>query len=132
MTKTIAISLSELLKAGAEKAAEKPSLPIPEVQIATLREAFARYEAGCPFKPGDLVTPRKGFGYTDDGVPHIVLEVVAEPIRVYDISSLVRTCSTDFGERLDIRVISHRNDGDVAAFWQESWRLEPYDGAGVP
>lgn len=112
------------------QAASKQSkpLPLPAVQIATLREAYERFAAGCAFAPGDLVTPRVGFGYTDEGIPHIVLEVAAEPVRVLDINSNVRTCSSDFGERLDVRVACHRPGGIVMAFWQESWRLEPYRG----
>lgn len=126
MTKAIEISLADLLAASKAAGETNAALPLPEVQIATLRETFARYSAPCPFKPGDLVTPRKGCGYKDAGVPHIVLEVAENPIRVFDINTAVRSCSTDFGERLDIRVVSHCKSGDLVAFWQESWRLEPY------
>lgn len=111
--------------------AAKP-LPLPEVQISTLQEAFRRYEAGCPFRPGDIVSPREGFGYTGAGIPHVVIEVAAEPIRIFALSGNLRSCSGDFGERLDVRVARRDRDGDISAFWQESWRLEPYVESPAP
>lgn len=110
-----------------DRPAPKP-LPLPEVQVSTLQEAFKRYEDGCSFKAGDLVTPRAGYNYKGVGKPHIVLEVAAAPVRVFEISSNVRTGSSNFGERLDVRVACHDDDGDIVAFWQESWRIEPYTG----
>lgn len=118
------------------------SRPLPEAQIATLREAFERYTAPCPFKPGDIITPRDGFGYSDAGVPHIVLEVRSDdisvadgPIRPFDQTSDVTDIySNAFGSKLDIRVAVLNSNGHrvaVCAFWQESWRHQPYTGAGI-
>jgi hypothetical protein len=119
------ISLTELLRAGA--VTERGECrPIPEAQIATLLEAFARYAAPCPFKPGDLVTPRKGFGYTDEGAPHIVLEIREAPVCQFDITDRTSPASNLFGLKLDMRVACFRSSGDVEAFWQESWRHETY------
>lgn len=82
------MSLETLL--GIAAVQPKATLPIPEAQIATLREAMARYAAPCPFVPGDLVTPREGYGYTDAGLPHIVLEVLAEPMVIEQLNERVR------------------------------------------
>lgn len=98
--------------------------PLPEAQIATLREAAMRYTAPCPFRVGDLVTPRKGYRYHDAGLPHIVLEVSDDPIRTWPADE---PNSSGFGPRLDVRVANFASDGTVVAFWQESWCLERFD-----
>lgn len=120
------MTLNDLLQTAA-----KPSAPLPlvEAQIATLREAFERYSAPCPFRPGDIVSPRKGFGYRDEGTPHIVLEVAEVPYRPFEITQQVTPYSSAYGIRLDVRVANFCKTGDVDAFWQESWRLEAFTGA---
>lgn len=126
MMERIAIPLGDLL---ADRLNESGgSRPLPEAQIATLREAFERYKGECPFKPGDIVTPRKGYGYRDAGLPHIVLEVLNEPLRNFEVTESVGTSSSGFGMKLDVRVACFTRDATVAAFWQESWCLEPYEG----
>ncbi|MFC2248788.1 hypothetical protein ACETRX_04105 [Labrys portucalensis] len=113
---------------GAEK--ESVSLPVPEAQVMTLREVFARYDGGCFFKAGDLVTPRKGYNHSNEGIPHIVLEVGTPPCGPVTPASLRETHSTAFGRRLDMRIAGHDRDGDVSAWWVESWCFEPWTGEG--
>ena len=98
--------------------------PIRSAQVATLKEAFAQYGL-TPFAPGDLVTPRKGYGIRDAGEPHIVMEVAAEPWRTFEGTH----ASNSFGARLDIRVacVSSPGGNMVAAFWAESWMYERYE-----
>lgn len=104
--------------------------PIPEAQIAILREMHALYVAPCRFKPGDIITPRPG-SYKDAGEPHIVLEVREEPIRNFDISANhSEAFSNAYGVKLDIRVALLQGDR-VEAYWQESWRHDPYTGPGI-
>ncbi|RWX72560.1 hypothetical protein [Mesorhizobium sp. M2A.F.Ca.ET.039.01.1.1] len=125
-----AINLSDLIAGGRPAAKPAAPRPIPEAQIATLREAFERYTNPCPFKPGDIVTPRKGFGYADAGEPHIVLEVAEKPIRNFEAPADVSNIySSAFGSRVDFRVASltdGRGETAIVAYWQESWRHELY------
>lgn len=114
--------LAAMIGGSQDKEAPKP---LPEAAVATLREAFDRYAAGCPFKPGDLVTPRKGFNHGGAGDPSIVLEVPDEAVRPFDASDPRSTANHTFGARLDMRVATIQ-DGDVVAYWDESWAFEPY------
>lgn len=93
--------------------------------VATLREAAERYAAPCPFKPGDLVTPRAGFLYHGAGLPFVVLAVSAFGNVAPDFQSGPSTPL--FGARLDVRVAGSLGSG-ICAWWQESWMLEPYTG----
>ena len=116
----------EAMLLGADRRAV--SLPVPEAQIATLQEAYARYSSPCPFKPGDFVTPREGMGYTDAGLPHIVLEVADTPRYPFDVTDRMTPASSFYGMKLDIRVACFlSSSGNVDAFWQESWRLQAYE-----
>lgn len=123
------LTLAELMRATQGEAEEKEAgRPLPEAQVATLIEEFERYAAACPFKPGDIITPRATSSYRDRGVPHIVLEVAETPIRVFDAGDdLGDIHSTAFGQRLDIRV-GVLSEGYLVTFWQESWRHERYTG----
>lgn len=104
--------------------AEAPE-PIAEAQVATLTEAYARYAAACPFKAGDLVTPRCGYGTHCVGKPHVVLEVISTPIRNFECPDPRDRGCSGYGSRMDIRVACFTR-GTVAAFWGESWVYEPY------
>lgn len=99
--------------------------PLPEAQIATLREASAAYQARCPFKVGDIVTPKPTAIYEHIGVPHVVLEVAANPIRDFEPGSCT---AVTYGCRLDIRVGVLIGES-VAAYWQESWQHQLYTPA---
>lgn len=82
----------------------------------------AAYQARCPFKVGDIVTPKPTSTYADKGVPHVVLEVAADPIRDFETGD----CLLDnYGCRLDIRVGVLIGD-EVVAYWQESWQHQLY------
>lgn len=99
--------------------------PLPEAQIATLREVSAAYQARCPFKVGDIVTPKPTSTYDDKGVPHVVLEVAANPIRDFEPGNCLMH---NYGCRLDIRVGVLVGD-EVVAYWQESWQHQLYTSA---
>lgn len=98
--------------------------PLHEAQIMELQGAFEAFDKGCPFKPGDLVTPRTNSPYTHAGEPHIVLEVADQPFRILG-NDVQETSNTKFGSRLDVRV-AIVEDGMIIPFWQESWQLEAY------
>lgn len=115
--------LEELLRERSRQS-DDVELPLPEAQIATLREVRARFAAGCTFKPGDIVTPRKGYCLKGAGVPHIVLEVGAPPPPPAWPSVPSDTGSSRFGARLDMRIAAHDGDGDISTWWVESWALE--------
>ncbi len=106
------------------QAFEEISAPLIESQIATLRELWGRYETGCTFPPGEIVTPRSGGTYTDAGVPHVVLEVRRTPL----LSGERDPGSPLFGMRIDMRVACRtRRAGKIAAFWVESWAFERFE-----
>lgn len=128
------MNAQELLGAlGVDPDEMRPAhLPIPEAQVATLREVYERYANGCQFKPGDLVTPRNNYSLRGAGLPHVVLEVrtPGEAVRTFDAPDPMDTSSQRYGARLDIRVASfHDQGGQVGAWWGESWQYEPYTGA---
>lgn len=119
---------SEMLGAMARGASDDGPQPIPEAVVHELRGLCQRYAAGCPFKPGDLVTPRPGYNKRGAGDPHIVLEVADSPHRNFvPCEDQSDTSSAHFGARLDVRVGASMG-GDYVAFWAESWVLEPYAG----
>lgn len=125
--RTMAISLGDIMRGmGAEGDEQSGPRPLPEAQVATLREAFERYSAPCAFKPGDLVTPRKGFNVKCVGDPHIVIEVFGDPIRNFAVNDPVDTGLAAYGSRMDMRVVCFAADNSVAAFMSESWKFEKY------
>lgn len=95
--------------------------PLPEAQVATLRDTFRRYTMKCPFAPGDIVTPVPGYSIFGQGHPHVVLEISGPGFTFEGESG-----SSGFGKRLDMRVAGFTHDGNVAAWWCESWEFEPY------
>ena len=101
--------------------------PLPEAQVMTLREVFARYAAGCPFKPGDLVTPHPGMNQKKEGAPHIVLELspFGDPMRNFHVYEAMDIYTESYGERLDMRVAVNAG-GLVRMFWVPSWKFTPY------
>ncbi len=93
-----------------------------DVLAITLKEISARYAAGNPFKVGELITPRKGYGIKGEGRPHVVVEIADKPL----VSTSGGSGSPEFGARLDIRVICEQCH--VHAYWMESWQFERYAG----
>ena len=127
------ISMEELMRAEREDADEPPApAPLPEAVVADLRELHERYRRGCEFSPGDLVSPRRGYGITGEGKPHVVLEV-RRPAHAGPTPFPDDDCSAVgsplFGQRLDLRVATlatSRRERYVAAYWGESWKYEPW------
>lgn len=93
----------------------------PEVQIMRLREVLDRYEN--EFKVGDLVTPRRESGLKYHGLSHLVIEVGDH--YAWDVEE---TGNSGFGARMNVRVACMPTNDYVVMFWQESWKLRPYDG----
>lgn len=128
-----AFELSDLLSAasragsGSEERDEPAKTP-PGVLCLTLTEVAARYAAPCPFKPGDIITPRRGFHVRRHGEPHIVLEVFESPVRITSIVEEITDVGHPvFGSRLDFRVCCEVG-GKITAYTAESWMYEPYTG----
>lgn len=124
------MNLAELLggMAGPDGEDEKDTpKPLPEAAVATLREVYERYAAGCPFKPGDLVTVRAGSDRKGARATRpSCLRFWPIPVRPFDVGDSPHGSGTNaFGARLDIR-IAKIAVGEVAAFWTESWSLEAY------
>lgn len=110
-----------------DKAPDHRATP-PDALCITLREIAAAYAAPCPFKAGDIVTPRRNYNIKGAGEPHVVLEVITRPDPNFGAAkSPVETSSHAYGARRDVR-IACENGGHIAAFWMESWTLEPYRG----
>jgi len=120
MTTPLVIPLGDLFAGRATSAPIRPHL---DAQAEELRQLCARYLAPCPFKPGDLVTPRKSAGLSGDGEPHVVVEVIEGglPSR-WTVDRL-------HGFRLDVRVGFLAPNAEFYALgWFESWAFEPYTG----
>ena len=117
------LNLGELLG----ESDEDPPRPCHEAQVMELRALAERYDAGCPFKPGDLVTPRAGYNIYGAGEPHIVLETPFKPVRPWTINKPADIEDYAFGERVDMRTacLAH---GDYVAFWAASWKFMPWTG----
>lgn len=102
----------------------------PAQEIVRLREYW-----GVPkpaherFKVGDLCQPKPGGHAHGNSRPHLVVEVLAEPIfyapQAAEAHSETPSFSKCWGQRLDMRVI-HVGDGEVHAHWVESWAFEPW------
>lgn len=98
--------------------------PLAEAVVMDLQELAGRYAAGCPFKPGDLVQPRRGYCSRWERQPHIVLEVLEKPLEPsYHDSE--PSHSSGFGRRIDMRVALLTKDG-ISPFWVESWTYQPF------
>jgi hypothetical protein len=108
---------------------ESDPVPLPPADIVchTLQEVCETYQKPCPYKPGDLVTPRRGYWIKGAGEPHIVVEVFDPPIRLIT-DDVEEAGSMMYGARFDIRVACMSNHTrNVVAFVAESWAYEPYN-----
>jgi hypothetical protein len=96
-------------------------------EIERLVAMFETYAAGCKFMPGELITPRGDSNLDGAGLPHIVLDVVERPRP----QMTGDPNEAGFGARIDLRYarVVTLPDGEavVVAFWEESWKFEPYD-----
>ncbi|WP_024278598.1 hypothetical protein [Xanthobacter sp. 126] len=123
------MGLAEALVAVLAEGGTRPfRLTLPEEQAATLKDVAQRYAAGCPFKPGDLVTPRAQHNIKGAGLPQVVLEVIDDPLDAPVAGSTKPSDygNPSFGARLDLRTAGIAEDGTVCAWWGESWQFEPY------
>lgn len=126
----IAMDLGEMLAAASRGHQhgedDRPSSP-PDVLCVTLKEIEQRYRLGCTFKPGDLVTPRRGYIYKGHGEPCVVVDVLAKPVVKLDVENFSGIGDACYGMRIDMRVL-RQSKGDICGFWVESWCFEKYTG----
>lgn len=102
--------------AGSEDSAsdDLTSLPL-EACLQALRDQARRIVEPCPFKAGDLITVRTGADVKGAGNPHIVVEVLAEPVTDMKAESgsnqflrqyTMRVCHYH-GESLTVHAVDH-------------------------
>ena len=100
----------------------------PAAVMMDLREAAALYaasKASCPFKTGDIVTPREHFTVKGAGDPHIVVDLMADVRPLFDAGE---PGSNAWGKRVDMRIIPLSN-GNRVSHWVESFEFELYADA---
>lgn len=124
---SLADLLADLSARDDDDAPDAPK-PLPEALVMTLREAYANFAEPCPFKPGDLVTPRAGYNIKDAGSPVIVVEVMDAP-RNFEADEPSAIGSPHWGSKRNVRVLEVAEGRAVVSFWYEHWQLEPYSGA---
>lgn len=119
---------------GDERGKRPGSLPLPEAQVMELR-AFARnYDRHDRFAPGDLVQPVPNGPAVNVAPrrPHLIVEALGVPLRNFKHTQAGETTTQTYGQALDVRVLCFTPQGNVAAFWAESWMFEPYTGQIPP
>jgi hypothetical protein len=97
---------------------------------AKLKEYAALLAQAHTFKPGQLVTWKKGLKNRRNpayGDPVIVVEVLSEP--VFDPENKAGAGSAYFREPLTLVAGRISNDGDFVCFHYDGRRLEAYEGA---
>lgn len=94
-----------------------------DAQIMRLKEFADRYNDPCPFKTGDIITPRPDVCLRGAGNPHVVLEVRKTPIHNFTDA---RPGTIDYGTRHDIRVAFFVDNDDMVTLWQESHMYEEW------
>jgi hypothetical protein len=106
-------------------------LPLEE-ELKMLVAAVDAYGEGCPFKVRDLVTPRANSFYKHAGLPHVVIEVPAEPTRDFDTTD---PGSHNYGNRLDLRIaclIPSGSKFSCLPYWVEAWQFEKWTPEMLP
>ena len=121
--------LTELLSDAARDRSDKPDI-LPEAAVAELQLTYQAFSRPNPYRPADLVTPRSNAGVRGAGKPHIVLEILDEPRRLWIADGVREVLSSGFGTLVDMRV-AEISDTGVSAFWVESWRFDTYQAAGL-
>ena len=114
--------MSDIFSQIIEKHKPPQHPPLPEALVMTLLEIYDRYR-NHRFVPGDIITPRKGYLYSNAGLPHIVLEVDDDP---ESIRHGLNDGACNWGGRYDARVATWTN-GEYTAYWIESWSFELYE-----
>jgi hypothetical protein len=82
---------------------------------------YAESLKGCPFKVGDLVTPRGNVNMKHAGKVHIVLEL--RSANPPDFTGEIGT--TEYGRRHDMRIAAFYGN-TIARHWVESIDFEPF------
>lgn len=118
---SLGIEIARMMS-GQEERPKKPATP-PAVLARNLIDAAARYSIRA-FKPGDLVTPRRGFAMVGEGEPHVVLEIFQRNTLPIMFKSNSDSAPTLFA---DMRICCEMN-GDLHCYIAEAWMYEPYTG----
>jgi hypothetical protein len=127
MVEMIPINIDELTRRGQYQ--ESTPRPLHDAQIMNCREYLKIYLEPNPYKVGDLVTPRKGYGLYNEGEPHIVIEVFPRPITMWGRYDPRLVGFPELGQSIDIRVAALGNDNMTMVSWvNASFRYEPYLG----
>ena len=116
--------LKEALRSAHNDSDERAFRGPVSVEAIQLRDICARYLEGNPFKPGDLIVPRKGFNIRGEGRPCVVLDLFDDVERKL----------TDDGGQIewnDMRIGRFIN-GKLLTFLAESMAYEPYTGKVGP
>lgn len=127
MSDAMMIDLSEIMRGSGDAAyqqAVKKAGPEPcvEARLMELEAAGARYDSPCPFKVGDVVTPRVNSALRHSGKPHRVVEVYAEPHRSWNGEASL----PQFGARYDMRVMAMNDFHQIIVWSAESWVYEKW------
>lgn len=98
--------------------AKRRSRPLSfDVVVERLKELVVAYSPECPFKVGQLVTPRADGALKGAGEPHIVVEIADDFER---FSNKESPSYMSHGYRPTVRTISYSiNDLTYTAFWNE-------------
>lgn len=115
--------------------------PDADALLARLSLTSRLYAEPCPFRVGELVTPRADGKTNGSGDPHVVIEVLVDglvpveglswspPIVLREPTAAAdATSSIQYGQVLDMRVARHI-DGNVAAYVVESQDFEAWTPA---
>lgn len=125
MPETINIDLSELMRGRPSMSDLRKIVgpePILEARMMELRESAERYAQKCPFKVGDVVTPRLNASLRHTGKPHVVIEVFDEPYRSWE----GETSTPNFGALYDLRVMALNDLNQIVVWSGESWHYEAW------
>ncbi len=102
----------------------------PSEQIVALRDYFGVPWERPPFKIGDVCRPKPHSFAHGIKIPHLVIEVLAEPIFYAPQGAEAKdeqpTFSKCWGQRLDMRVLHMAERGEIHAHWVESWTFEAW------
>ena len=96
------------------------------IDAMNLQELMARVKLGNPFKPGDLVTPRRGYNIRGAGYPCIVMEVfeaVITPEKDKHGDGLYH-----MNDMRIARIVHSDGASDTVTFLAESFTYELYSG----
>lgn len=115
----IAELLAEMAQDRDDNTGKQPAMAAEA--LVEFQKGYAAFLSGCSFKPGDLITPRKGTNMKGAGKPHVVLEVRDRPDPIF----IDEPGTTQFGARCDLRVASFYGD-TMARHWVESIDFDPY------